>query len=229
MRYSGVLLLLFFMNPGCHSDSSTSVTTNKQPADQTQTESSRPSAKGTESQKNDLTSEGNQELIGSNTDDDITQHSTPILLGTGAPFDPPITDLEINQILQQSLEIMLTDNDLQHVRDFYGTPGDREIVLIHDTDAPWPENFHPKVKGFSIRYAKEITGAGESNRVLGIRIDKKDFTKPISGVFDGNLKFGMSNVGGTMNGAVNGGCLVFFCIQRKDETSVPVLHWIFDP
>jgi hypothetical protein len=66
-------------------------------------------------------------------------------------------------------------------------------------------------------------------RVLGVRLDKFDLKQKKAELFDTPIKVSLLNAGGTANGAVIGGCTVYYVPKRGGK------HWIveytatFDP
>ncbi|WP_145218410.1 hypothetical protein [Gimesia alba] len=163
------------------------------------------------------------DLIESSTNEETEKLPPPI------PFDPPLTAMEINGILQQCLEQILTSADFKRQREFYGTPGSKDVQLVNSSKTPWPANFHPKVKGYDLRFAKSNSVDLDGNRILGIRLDKLDVVAPNAGLFDGNIVLALSNVGGTKNGAVNGGCFLNFTVHRQGDNYVAAFSSSFDP
>jgi hypothetical protein len=148
-----------------------------------------------------------------------------------APFDPPLTDADINRVLQQCVQHVLLDQDLQHSREFYGTVGSTEVILEKNSPVGlrWPSGFEPEVKGWSIRFNETVEVHYDKNRLLGIPLDKLDVESPYDGIFNGNIALTLSNAGGSKNGMVIGGCRVFFRIQREGETYVAKYAGHLDP
>ena len=86
-----------------------------------------------------------------------------------------------------------------------------------------------RLNGYDLRFDKTDSALSDSNRILGIRLDKLDVTAPSTGFMDGNITLTLSNVGGTNNGAVIGGCLTYFTVHRQGDTYVAKYSGSFDP
>ncbi len=219
-----ILLLLFlFANISCNSESDTSIVDDNQST--SETEEDLLSTGITSKEGADPAVKSVEELIDQIESSTEGNNEKPPLI----PFDPPLTAAEIKGILQQCLQQILTEADFKSTREFYGTPGSTDIVLVNDSKLPWPADFNPKVKGFNLRFAQSISVDLDGNRVLGIRLEKLDVAAPNSGLFDGNITLVLSNVGGTKNGAVIGGSLTFFSIHRQGDTYVAKYSGSFDP
>ncbi len=142
------------------------------------------------------------------------------------PFDPPLTEQDIHSVLQQCIHFVLTDPELKDSREFYGTAGRRDVVLVGD----WPAGFKPRVPGLVLRFAVSDTRAdAATDRVLGIRLSKLDVRAPSEGIIDGNVTLTLTNVGGLRNGAVVGGCFVNFVVRREGEQVVAHYSGLLDP
>ncbi len=146
------------------------------------------------------------------------------------PFDPPLTDAEIASIVQQCVRHAITDPALQSTRDFYGTPGNKDVVLLNDLPTKWPDGFRTEIDGFRLRFGSPNQTNGDSDRMLGIGLGKLDVrAPPFFGSFEGNVILVLQNVGGVRNGAVIGGCSVFYKICRDGDKVVAEFWGWFDP
>jgi len=230
MRSYILLLFLLFANLSCDSESDTSLVDGNQPPGSTEEDflSPRiPSGEGVDASL--VSSEEFTELIESSTNEETVKTQSILFGSPQIPFDPPLTAADINDILLQCLQQILTSADFKHEREFYGTPGSTEVVLVNSSKTSWPANFNPKVKGHDLRFAKSNSADLDHNRIFGIRLEKLDVTAPNLGIFDGNISLVLSNVGGTKNGAVNGGCFLYFTVHRQGDTYIATYSSSFDP
>jgi hypothetical protein len=146
------------------------------------------------------------------------------------PFSPPLTSAQTLDALQQCVHHALTHPDLMETRDFYGTRGDADIVLVNDGPVKWPDGLLRVVEGWRLRFASQTTAdAPGSDRKLGIRLDKLDLLAPSSGFLDGNITLTLTNVGGGRNGLVMGGCLVFYRVRKDGDKVVATCAGSLDP
>jgi hypothetical protein len=146
------------------------------------------------------------------------------------PFSPPLNDVQIRDALRQSVEHAITSPDLADTRDFYGTHGDSEVILVNDGPIKWPDDFKPEVAGFGLRFASQFAPDGQcKDRRLGIRLDKLDLSAPSDGFMDGNIVLSLINVGGTRYGTVIGGCRVYYVVQIREDKIVARAGWLLDP
>ena len=149
---------------------------------------------------------------------------------TQPPFSPPLNDDQIRDALRQSIAHVLTSPELADSRDFYGTHGDSEVILVNDGPINWPDNLNPEITGFRLRFASQFEPDGHcSNRRLGIRLEKLDLLAPSDGFMDGNIELSLINAGGTRNGAVIGGCIFCYVVQKRDDAVVANAACWFDP
>jgi hypothetical protein len=146
------------------------------------------------------------------------------------PFSPPLNDVQIRDAVQQSIAYALASPNLADTRDFYGTQGDSEVILVNDGPINWPDNLKPEVAGFRLRFASQFAPDGQcKDRRLGIRLDKLDLLAPSDGFMDGNITLSLINAGGTRNGTVIGGCRVYYVVQIREGTIMARASWAFDP
>lgn len=145
------------------------------------------------------------------------------------PFDPPLTAVDVDNILQQCLCHLLTAPDMEHTTEFYGTPGSPEVVLMNGWEQDWPVDFKPNVKGYDVRFEQADAAPPDGNRILGIQLDKLDVTAPVTGAFGGNIALTVLNVGGSENGGVIGRCYIYYAVQRQSDAYVVKFSGSFDP
>ena len=147
------------------------------------------------------------------------------------PFSAPLSTVEIRDAVQISLRHVLTDSDLAVSREFYGTPGGKDVGLVNDGSIPWPDGLDLRANGYQLRFAgqRRANKNQESDRVLGIFLSGLDVRGPANGFLDGNITLFLSNVGGTRNGGVIGGCQVYYAVDRIDGVINTTYVWAFDP
>lgn len=217
MRCLIMIPFLILVNLSCESVSNDSHADHKTSSSSTENETETTSQKSF------------GELVDLNNSSTTDETSQP----RPTPFDPPLTGSQINDLLQQCLQHLLTDADFKRERDFYGTPGSTEVVLLSNSQTEWPSDFQPQVKGFTLSFDQPKSVEYDGNRILGIRLEKLDVTAPASGlidsIFESKITLVLSNVGGTKNGAVVGGCITKFTVTREGDSyhAKPTLS--FDP
>lgn len=137
-----------------------------------------------------------------------------------ADFDS-LSPEERNQILDAILRDILKHPRHEHIREFYGSQLDRVVLVTNpDYGIPWPEAYHPRLSGWNVTQAVEGTGIDtQLPRRLGVRIDRfalRNSSSEPSLFANAPIAVTMMNAGGTSNGEVIGGCLVYFDIKRVD-------------
>ncbi len=120
----------------------------------------------------------------------------------------PFND-EVNEILQAILADVLTNPDLKHTRQFYGTPKDKTFTLVGNGKLGWPKEFKPQGLGFKLVKVPPDPFVNQRH-ILGIRLDKFDLKQKKSDLFNAAIEVCLFNAGGSANGAVNGGCSVYY-------------------
>jgi hypothetical protein len=142
------------------------------------------------------------------------------------PVQLPDTD-EARQILQAVVESVLTDPDLKTTRDFYGTPKEGKFAL-DDGQIPWPKDLRPMVAGYTQVQRPPECRFGPQNRLMGVRLDQFgwDGKKAIK---EFSIDVAISNVGGSTNGAVIGGCFANYTAKHAGKKWVAQLNSVFDP
>ncbi len=133
---------------------------------------------------------------------------------------PPVTRLDstddVRQILQAIIADALTDRDLKSTREFYGTESDRTVALVDNSELGWPKGFKPdtgRYKLIDVPHDPFVNGP----RVLGIRIDKFNPNEAKPDPFRGSIEICLLNAGGSANGAVIGGCSVYYTAKRAGK------------
>jgi hypothetical protein len=124
--------------------------------------------------------------------------SSGAMPSSSTPSRIPISDDE--RALELVLRDLLSNPELQSVRDQKGTAGDHTVELFG-----WPREFIPNVPGWTIRHGDIATVADwKTCRLLGIRLltfdrseqPAEDYDDPCSGPITTTL----FNAGGTKNG-----------------------------
>ncbi len=135
---------------------------------------------------------------------------------------PDSLDSDRITVLDALLNDLLNNPELQDSRDFYGTPGDKNVVLIDDPAAPLPKGYHPSVPGFKITiHPPETQAPPDADRQIGICIDKLNLepaANETAGLFfDAPIEARMFNAGGSKNGGVIGGCIISYRANREHD------------
>jgi hypothetical protein len=145
----------------------------------------------------------------------------PAPAATPAPTDE---ELAADAILR----FVLTAKELESTREFYGTAGHKEVILLA---GPWPECEYSALAGYTL-HRKEHQGLKGPDKVktLGVRIDKFDLHHKPTGrlVFDTGIVISVENAGGSKNGWVMGGCTVYLSPRKVDGRWVVDCHGLVD-
>jgi hypothetical protein len=149
----------------------------------------------------------------------------------GGRAKPLPATADAKAILQAVLTHVLTDKEISHSREFYGTKADRTVLLSDTGDWAWPDGFQPDLHGY-----KRVTSRpgpfaprAKRNRVLGVRIDRFEPEAKVSGPLDGPITVCLFNAGGHANGAVIGGCSVFYTVKKVGDKWVAEFAGLEDP
>lgn len=148
------------------------------------------------------------------------------------PFQPPISDDEAKQILQDCLAHLLTDAKLKEIRDEYGSLNSKVAILEVDSSVgrDWPNGFQPSVGGWEIRSRKRNPNWAEE-RNLVVRLQELDLVAPTKGVLmSSNVTLVVSSTGGVnREGAVTDGWLVCYSVQRERNRVVVKFAGMMNP
>lgn len=133
---------------------------------------------------------------------------------------PARSDQEV--VLDAVIRDLLTNPLLEHARDWYGTPGGKQIGLSTKSGVPWPAKYTPSVAGYAFQYLdpdRELDPA--TPRQLGITIHHFAFPPPVgrakNDLYGGRpIAVGLGNMGGQGNGDAPGGCVVYYSVRRED-------------
>ena len=156
--------------------------------------------------------------------DDVAREMKP------RPKPLPATE-DAKAILQAVLSDLLTSKDIADSRKFYGTEADRTILLSNTGHCEWPEGFRPDLHGYNLVTSRPGPFAPRSkrNRVLGVRLDRFEPDAKPMGPFNTSIVVCLFNAGGSANGAVIGGCFVFYVPKRVDNKWVVEFTGLEDP
>jgi hypothetical protein len=137
----------------------------------------------------------------------------------------PLDD-QSKQILQAIIADVLTNPGLKHTRAFYGTPRDKTLALVDTEKFAWPKEFKPETHGHKLVEARRDP-FGNQRRVLAIRLDKFDLKAKSEEEWP--IEVCLYNTGGTANGAVIGGCTVYYVPKRVGDRWTVECGGLFDP
>jgi hypothetical protein len=138
-----------------------------------------------------------------------------------APAKPlPFND-DVKEVLQGIITDVLTNPRLKSTREFYGTAKDKTVTLVDNEKLGWPKEFKPATHGHKLVEVQEDPFAN-GRRILGIRLDKFELKHGKSGLFDEPVQVCLVNAGGSANGAVIGGCTVYYGLKRVGK------HWVVE-
>lgn len=163
--------------------------------------------------------------------------ASPAAPTNGIASRQPAPD-SLESLLDGVVSDMVTAKDRS--REFYGTPGDQEIVLVNTGHSiPWPESYGPRtIAGWRLIPQSQYTPPPteqrrKHNRKLGLRIDLLCVNPAILDPKRGDPFFGpitvtIFNVGGDKNGAVIGGGRFFYSANLRDGKWVVEFKGAFD-
>jgi hypothetical protein len=140
------------------------------------------------------------------------------------------SDEKTMAILQAVLKDVLTNPELKHTRDFYGTAEDRTLTLDNGGKLGWPKRFQPETHGFGL-VTVQLDPFKDQRRVLGISISKFDLNHKESPgkLFDTPIEVEIYNAGGSANGGVIGGCTVYYKVKRLHNRWTVEWYGVLDP
>jgi hypothetical protein len=131
------------------------------------------------------------------------------------------TDQEM--ILDSVIDDLLTNPLLAHARSWYGSTGEKTIGLSRPPGATrWPPHYAPSVAGYRFEFLDPDRAIDrDQNRQLGVVIHRFQFPPPKvyppdDLYFNAPIAVGLFNIGGSKNGAANGGCCVLYELKRTD-------------
>lgn len=165
-----------------------------------------------------------------------------LLLVLGFVFSKkkPSVDPKVAEILTSMIQDILEGDANRSARDFYGTPGDKTVILIdgHELSGEpvkWPPGFVPSVPGYTFLFDHQVYRHHESeNRRLAIRLERCVIDTPDKPESEKHILLDKSpirveivNGGGSKNGAVMGGHTTFYSFFWKDGRWVAVQEGFF--
>ena len=108
---------------------------------------------------------------------------------------------------------------------------DRTILLSNTGRWEWPRGFRPELHGYKLVSGRPgpFAPRAKRNRVLGVRIDRFEPGAKAQGLFDAPIAVCLFNAGGSANGAVIGGCTVYYVPKRVDGKWVIEYAGSLDP
>jgi hypothetical protein len=137
---------------------------------------------------------------------------------------------DVRQILQAVLTHVLTSKDLEKTRAFYGTPGDTKFAIADSLTVALPKSFRPAVPGYTLVEApSHCEFDGPRPHLLGISLTKFRLDQKKAVFRDAPIEVVISNFGGTANGAVIGGCTVYYAPRREGKRWAVDCLGSFDP
>jgi hypothetical protein len=142
----------------------------------------------------------------------------------------PATE-DAKAILQAVLTDLLTNKDIAHSREFYGTDANKTVLLSNTGNWEWPEGFRPDLHGYKLVTSRPgpFAPKAKRNRVLGVRLDRFEPDAKANGLFDAPIQICLFNAGGTANGAVIGGCSIYYVPKRVGKKWVVEFVGLLDP
>jgi hypothetical protein len=144
------------------------------------------------------------------------------------PATPLPFNNDVSEILQAVVKDVLTNPALKDTRDFYGTAADKTFALVDNEKLGWPKEFKPDTHGYKLVEARQDPFVN-GRRVLGIRIDKFDLKQRKVGTQDTPIQVCVFNTGGSANGAVIGGCTVYYAPKRVGKRWAVEYDGLLDP
>ena len=133
----------------------------------------------------------------------------------------------MKEILQALLTDILTNPEIKSTREFYGTEKDTTVAL-EDVKSAWPKEFKPAVHGYKLVEVNRDPFVNQ-RRILGIRLDKFDLKQKKAELFNSPIEVCLFNAGGSANGAVFGGCSVYYSPKRIGQRWAVELLGVNDP
>ncbi len=145
--------------------------------------------------------------------------------------DEPKVDPKVSQILTAVIRDVLFADVNKHAREFYGTEGDKTVILLDGTGndrkpVKWPQGFKAEVEGFTFVFGRDegVIRSEEHNRRLAIRLDRFSIGAAKGGQAEKHpawdtspISISIQNGGGTKNGAVIGGQTTWYSFALKDQ------------
>lgn len=156
-----------------------------------------------------------------------------ISCATALADEKPKVDAKTSQVLTTMLRHVLSGKENKSARDFYGTKGDKTVILINGSDkgeaAKWPPGFVPEIEGFTFVFKEQDNAWGNEkiDRRLEIRLDRFLIDAPIDPEAEKEggypymekspIQISIQNGGGVRNGGVIGGQSTWYWLDRKKE------------
>lgn len=146
----------------------------------------------------------------------------------------------VAEILTSMIQDVLEGDANREAREFYGTKGDRTVILLDGSEyggrpVKWPPGFVPSVAGYTFLHGhQERLHPKMENRRLSIRLDRCVIDTPDKPenekhvLWDKSpIRISIQNGGGFKNGAVMGGRDIWYAFVRKNGRWVAVQEGYF--
>jgi hypothetical protein len=160
------------------------------------------------------------------------------VVSAGEPSQDTVTpegNPDPNELLKQVVVDLLTNPDLKSAREFYGTPGDKDIALRTDSPIAWPADWRPKVPGYDIRFRPAANRLLDfiywhvpwgveiysyiklkTPRLLGVSLNKLHLD--VQRDHDDQICVSLFNIGGDGGKTpVIGACIVYYKLKRDQR------------
>ncbi len=123
------------------------------------------------------------------------------------------------ELVQALLSDILTNPELKGLRDFYGTPDSKKLVLDRRGVVAWQNGIKPDTNGFELVESKPEPFANRP-RVLGVRLGQFEIEPTDLKDGSGIAEIAFFNAGGGGNGVVTGETFLQYSLLRVKN------HWI---
>jgi hypothetical protein len=140
------------------------------------------------------------------------------------PDAVPATD-KMKEILRAVLEDVLYNPQLKKVRDFYGTPGNKKLVLADGNRIAWPRGYKPEIPGFELVESKPDPFSNRPH-LLGIRPGSIDKNLSETELNEDAIEVQIFNAGGSANGVVCGSVNLSYSLQRVGKKWIVKLELV---
>lgn len=158
-----------------------------------------------------------------------------VLAGLALAKKKPSVDPKVAEILTSMIHDVLEGDSNREAREFYGTKGDKTVILLDGSEyggrpVKWPPGFVPSVAGYTfLRGHQERLHPETENRRLAIRLDRCVIDTPDTPENEKHIlldkspiRISIQNGGGFKNGDVMGGRTTWYSFVRKNGRWVAV-------
>lgn len=163
-----------------------------------------------------------------------------ILVGLAVAKRKPSVDPKVAEILTSMVQDVLEGEANRDAREFYGTEGDKTVILLDGSEyggrpVEWPPGFIPSVAGYTFLLGhQECLHPDMENRRLAIRLDRCVIDTPDKPENEKHIlldkspiRIDIQNGGGCKNGGVMGGRTTWYSFVRKNDRWVAVQEGSF--